>query len=324
MCPQTLSQLNSLVEKSGFNPYLGGPVPLNADSIQLFVQQIESQKDQEGNALFVEEEKGVLVGALLVESLVFDSELYGFPMARINFLLAEGEYEQEKEIKNRLLQRCFQWCRENGIKHLSACALPDEMSKIHALEEHDFYMVAGLSTFLIDLKKYSNPSKENSVLIRPFQKSDLDPLSELSRVSFGNPKDWLDKAHADPNLPKDKSDELYVRWFQNCCNGTQAHQVLVADVEGKPAGYIALKLEEGLTQACGARAGNVPLNAVSPEYRKMGIYSSLVRAGLDWYSGQVDWVSIKTQVTTLAVHRTWLKLGAHMSSVEYAFHRFFK
>lgn len=319
-----MSQLKALFEQTGYNPFSGVPVPLNSETLQVFVDQIESQINQAGAFLLTEEKGTELVGALLLEELPFDTELYGFPMAKISFLVALGDYEPQSKIQNSLLQQAFDLCLQKGIVHLSARALPDELSLIHSLENEDFYMVAGLSTFLLDLKKYSAQKNKNSVAIRPFQESDLEPLSEMSRLSFGDPKDWMDKAHADPNLPKDKSDELYVRWFRNCCNGSRADQVLVAEVEGKPAGYITLNIEKGLYQHAGFRVGNVPLNAVDPSYRKMGIYSSLVQEGLNWFSDKTDWATIKTQVTTLAVHKTWQRFGAHMSSVEYAFHKFFK
>ena len=322
MPSQSLSQLESLFEQTGLNPFLGVPVPLNSESLQVFADQVCSLKNQKGVHLLVEEAGADLKGALLLEALPFDSELYGFPMARITFLAALGNYHEQNKVQHHLLEQAFELCRKEGIRHLSARALPDELSLIHALEKSGFYMVSGLSTFLLNLKQFSY--QKPTVLIRPFKKEDLEPLCTMSRLSFGNPKDWLDKAHADPNLPKDKSDELYVRWFRNCCNGTRADQVLVAEVEGKPAGYIALKLEKGLYEKVGWRVGNVPLNAVDPSYRKMGIYAALVQEGLKWFSGKVDWATIKTQVTTLAVHKTWQKLGAHMSSVEYAFHKFFK
>ena len=316
MLSAELQELKILLEKTGFAPYVVQPED-RSRSIQSWLE--ECGKSQ----LLFEKEKDSLVGAASFEPLPFDTDLYGIPMAKVGFLEAEGNYDLAKKRFDALLQQMDQICHKNGIQHLSARALPEQTALIHALEENGFYMVAGLSTIALHLKKFQWPEEKNSVKVRNFTDNDLEPLSEISRVSFGNPQDWLDKAHADPNLSKEKSDELYVRWFRNCCNGTQANQVLVAEVDGKPVGYITLKLENGGLKNCGVRLGNVPLNAVDPNYRQKGIYSSLVLAGLKWFAPHVDWVTIKTQVTTLAVQKTWQRLGAHVARVEYAFHKYY-
>jgi len=228
--------------------------------------------------------------------------------------------------------------------HLAAHAQPLDLSWIHVLEENGFYMVSGIATYCLKMQGWVSqeslavsPQKiqfarqadeflgeKQLGTIRPFQESDLPALSELSRICFGDPKDWLDKAHADPNLPKAKSDELYVRWLKNCCNGTRAERVLVAEAEGRPVGFIALRLVKGALQRAGIRVGDVELNAVDPQYRRRGIYSALVREGLRWFQPQTDWVTIKTQVLTLGVHKVWQRLGATLGHVEYYFHRFFE
>jgi len=315
-----LKSLKALLEKTGFTPYAGIP-GLNSNSIQIWLDEL-SQSSKEKN-LILEKEKDSIVGAASLEALPFDTDLYGIPMAKISFLEALGDAPQLKKRQKSLIDKIFEMCQKEGTQHLSIRALPNQLSLIHSLEEKGFYMVAGLSTLLLDLKKFQYENKNSQVKIRPFIESDLEPLCEISLQSFGNPLDWMDRSHADPHLPKDKSDELYVRWFRNCCNGSQADQVLVAELDGKPVGYIALKLESGGPLKSGVRVGNIPLNAVDPDHRQKGIYAALVQEGLKWFSVQVDWVTIKTQVTTLPVHKTWQRLGAQVSQIEYAFHKYF-
>lgn len=319
---EEFQSLKLLLEQTGFSPYLGYPGN-PSEAIEAWLETVQESAAQNQTQLFYEKGPQGLAGAASFEPLPFDTELYGFPMAKIGFLEAPGDYEKAQQVQNVLLQKVFEICREKQIAHLSVRALPDQTALIHTLEKNGFYMVAGLLSLALEMKKFRYAGNKSSAVIRPFKPEDLEPLCEISRISFGNPKDWLDKAHADPNLPKEKSDELYVRWFRNCCNGSQAEQVLVAELDGKPAGYIALKLDGGGRLKCGYRSGSIPLNAVDPEYRKAGIYSALVQEGLKWFAGRVDWVTIKTQVTTLAVQRTWQKLGARPVLVEYAFHKYF-
>lgn len=286
-------------------------------------EELEKTLEKSGNRLVQVKEKEQLAAAATLEPLPFDTELYGFPMARIGFQAAEGDYETARERLAQLLKLIFQACGEERVAHLAARALPSELAWIHALEESGFYMVSGIATYALKLAGYAIPEARAAVKIRPFAAKDLEPLCEISRVSFGDPRDWLDKAHADPNLPKEKSDELYVRWFRNCCNGTRADQVLVAEADGRPVGYIALKLEKGGLESCGVRVGSVELNAVDPAYRRQGIYAALVREGLRWFQPRADWVTIKTQVITLGVHKVWQRLGATLSLIEYYFHKYF-
>lgn len=325
LSPADLKSLKGLLEKSGHVPFEEIPVPPSV-AMQAWLEDLSGISWGDEKQLFVEKEGARWAGAATLEALPFDTELYGFPMAKVGFLLAEGGYPKAQVIQAELLGKILKGCQEQGIAHLSvrASAAPEEKAWLQLLELNGFYKVAQVATFALDLKKYAFKHDAVPVLIRPFMKKDLEPLCEISRVSFGDPKDWLDKAHADPNLPKGKSDELYVRWFRNCTNGTRSDQVLVAEADGKPAGYIALKVEKAGLRRADVRVGIVELNAVDPKYRRRGIYGALVEAGLKWFRSRADWVTIKTQSETAGVHKVWNRLGAvRKPQDEVFFHKFF-
>ncbi|MBI5749729.1 MAG: hypothetical protein HZA00_11465, partial [Nitrospinae bacterium] len=153
--------------------------------------------------------------------------------------------------------------------------------------------------------------------IRPYQESDRERIIEISREAFEN---HIDRFSKDPYIQKNKGLEYNIEWTKNCCNGTEADVMLVAEKNGKVVGFICHKLNKilnGLSDKI--RYGGHGLSAASKEGR--GAYVSLVAALIRHSVETLTTVDYDTQINNFSVIRIWNKLGLSYVRSKYTFHR---
>ena len=79
--------------------------------------------------------------------------------------------------------------------------------------------------------------------------------------------------HADDRFDAARSDELYATWIENSVRG-YANQVLVAECDNAPVGYLTLHVDE----PDAGRTARIGLFAVHDRYRNQGIGRDLLRS----------------------------------------------
>ncbi len=99
----------------------------------------------------------------------------------------------------------------------------------------------------------------SQIAIRTITHADQAVLAALHDQAF--PQSWLSPAELSSTLD-------------------ETHQVLVAEHQGQPAGYIRLSQHVSLSE------GTVDYVAVDPNYRGLGLGRQLLLAGLDWIFNQ--------------------------------------
>ena len=121
----------------------------------------------------------------------------------------------------------------------------------------------------------------------------------------------------------EKAGALSAKWLLTSAGGDKADIVIVAEAEGHPIGFVTCKMSsEQADRGVGARIGTIPLNAVDPGYRKLGVYRRLVVKAIDWCRQQgAEYVEIKTQIHTPGVHRTWQQMNGQLVSSYHVFHQ---
>jgi dTDP-4-amino-4,6-dideoxy-D-galactose acyltransferase len=117
----------------------------------------------------------------------------------------------------------------------------------------------------------------------------------------------------DPNVPRDKFENLYKIWIRNSLNKESANEVLVIR-EGKSiVGMVTLGERNG--------KGDIGLIAVDSNYRGRKFGEKLVRAAQDWFirnnyrSGQVI-----TQIENIPACNLYKKCGYSITEVVYCYH----
>jgi len=102
--------------------------------------------------------------------------------------------------------------------------------------------------------------------------------------------------------------------------GMGADMVLVAECDDRVAGFNTIEYHKSIYSQFGIKIGSFVLNAVAPEYRDRGIYSSLMNESLQYLEGRADLAEIRTQASNFPVHRALPKIGFRLSLSQLTFH----
>jgi GNAT superfamily N-acetyltransferase len=159
------------------------------------------------------------------------------------------------------------------------------------------------------------PDEGTLASVRPFREGEADEVRRVATESF---RGYFGHYHADPRLDRVKCDEAYASWaYRSCLDREAASRVLVAEDEGRIAGFLTL-LQRGPEEQ------EVILNGVEPRVQRRGIYRALVLAALrQARTDGAKQLSISTQITNLAVQKTWTRLGFEPARSYYTFHVWF-
>ena len=109
--------------------------------------------------------------------------------------------------------------------------------------------------------------------------------------------------------------ELYATWIEKSCHG-YAKAVLVAECDGKPAGYI--------TGNWNGQSGQIGLLAVADWARGRGLGRTLVRSALQLFREQgIQTVKVVTQGRNIESQRLYAQCGFSIAAVNIWYHRWF-
>lgn len=249
-----------------------------------------------------------LTGVAEWRVLEWDTAQFGILAARIERLEASGSYAQSRAEKSRLLALVINQCRNFGVQHLSARVDGGEFTTIHALENANFEFIDGIQTFLLRLKSAHNAMPPGT---RLFESKDLPEILEISRTAF-----IFDRFHADPLLSREIADQVNESWTRNCCLGTAADTVVVADVGSRVASYVACRLDRQ------ALMGVIVLVATAEWARARGAAHRASLAALHWFSTQgITSVEVGTQLRNIPAARLYEGLGFRLTRTSLTFRR---
>jgi len=260
----------------------------------------------------------------LCEVLAWDSEFFGCRVGR----LAGGRLDPN------LLVEVDAWCRAEAIDCLYFLADSGDPATAAVAEAGGFRLVDLRVTLEGPLTPDpspipSRPPGEGRPLTRPFQPGDLPELRRIAALSHHD-----SRFYADPHFDRERCDELYATWIEKSCRGEAADAVLVAEHNGKPAGYISCVLvppspggREGLPQKTeggqgGEGHGEIGLIAVAAEAQGRGLGKALIRASLRWFADRgLSRVRVVTQGRNVRAQRLYQAHGLFTRSIGLWFHR---
>ncbi|MDP4199435.1 MAG: GNAT family N-acetyltransferase [Bacteroidota bacterium] len=260
----------------------------------------------------------------IFEELAWDSKLLGVKAGRIHYANALCEsQERESLVSNsranalrRVLGACLANARSRGIQLIDARVSGKDQFLTRAFEAEGFHTVDSLVTLGADrsaLERITRDGHANPMSsIRPMQSSEEAVLAQISYDAFGDFHAIQDRFFLEPAISHERSQVLFREWFLNLSRKAQSDQacVLVAELDGKPAGYIAL---EPMAPFDGLVWWRDSLNAVASEARGRGVYRALIRAAFEYVqnAGGAGLIT-KTQGSTNRVINSWLHAGGGM------------
>ena len=238
------------------------------------------------------------------ELLEWDTAFFGFRIARARERLLDEPRAAEIDA----------WCRRNQVCCIYFLACPDCADSTRVAEQHDFRLVDIRMTLERDpaVPPQAELGRTFAGEIRSARPADMPALQQIARVSHTDTRFFQD-----PHFAKDRSAALYETWIKVSLEG-YAHAVLVAELEGCPAGYISCHLESTLHE------GRIGLLGVSGETRGQGVGASLVSRALAWFCDQgVRRVLVATQGRNVRAQRLYQRCGFVTSTVDLWYHKWY-
>lgn len=266
---------------------------------------------------FILFEGGQAAAAACWRHLDWDSEMFGFPAARLDMLLTSGPYAEARARAGKVLDTVLADCAGRGIRHLTTRVDPRDYAALHALGAAGFELIDGIQTFALPVT--AGIAHEFPPGTRLFEPRDLDSVTAIGRSSF-----VYDRFHNDPYLPKETSDRLHGVWTENCCLGKAADAVIVTEREGRLAGFVTVKVDAAARQSLGLSIAVIILVATADWARRSGCARDATRGTLAWCAReQVDSVEVGTQISNIPAGRAYEASGFRISGVSLTLRKVF-
>jgi GNAT superfamily N-acetyltransferase len=159
------------------------------------------------------------------ELLEWDSEHFGFPIARVRAdVLTESSMEEVDA-----------WCFDRGVRCLYFSADGDDPETARVAASHGFRVV---DVRVIARRSYEGlfelPAGAETVSVREATEGDLDYARRLAARSH-----HTSRFYYDGNFPEDRCDALYAAWIDRGARDPE-RRVLIAVVDDEPVGYDVL------------------------------------------------------------------------------------
>ncbi len=294
-----------LLESYPFKPYSHYAHLVDDHALtQLFVLQLWESLKNSSTAFWIQGLDGA-EGLVFLTLLPWDSQQLGIRVARLEHLIALGDYERQYLIKESLLAAVLEECAGKGIRYLISRVHTSDLSTIHLLERHGFIIVDGILTFSADIRNARWASPPPNLEIRLARSEDIEPIKAIARSSF-----IYDRFHSDPLIPKAIADELHAVWVENSCLGKAAEAVIVATEKGQILGFVTCRIDRRSKKFLGLTIGTIVLVATAPGARNKGVAKAVTYGALAWFKDQgVDFVEVGTQLRNIPASRLYESCG---------------
>jgi hypothetical protein len=199
--------------------------------------------------------------------------------------------------------------RERVDMLISRCEV--ERSPVaHALEASGHRLMDTLVHYAGPADAFANAAWSHTV--REAVKGDRARLAALAMDAFTG---YDGHYHADPRLDPRLATEGYVEWSVSCLDA-DAHRIWIAVDDKAAMGFLVVRRE--------GEAGNIVLNGVASQFRRRGVYDSLVKAaGRSLFAEGAREVRSSTHIGNLTPQRAWMRHRMLIAGALYTFHKWF-
>ena len=254
--------------------------------------------------------KETIKGVMIVERSKWDTEILGLDIGRVAFVLFRSDTNvTERRI---LIEESLKTSVRKGIKLVFSRVPLNDLLTINAIQKEGSTFVDNLLTYYVNPRQIVIPKVElSNVRTVKAGESDANALSEIAREAFR-----MSHFHADSKLPRNRCDELYVKWVLNCLHGL-ADTVLAAQKNSKIVGFITCKINN-IDQK--NSYGVIDLIGVSREHRREKIGLLLLSEALKWFSKRTRSVYVGTQDVNIPAIRLYEKARFRLTFPMATFH----
>jgi len=289
-----------------------GPLPYDAygldrDALVAYAVRATEHACRVSDVMLSRAIRGPAEALAVYQPLAWDTEVLGVEAGRVNFTAlnpaARGLPDRGYRLLGEALIGALATADGMRAQHVSARVDARDTMTVQALEAQGFQVVDGLLKFGIDLEAYTLPAPDGPV--RDATETDIPALRALAADGF-----VYDRFHNDPVVAKETADTLHAVWVENAVRGKTGCGVLVAEVDGEPAGFFILAEDALAREVLGHGVGTLVLITVGKRFRRRGLARRLSLAGAARLRDRGNrFVEVGTQLANLPASRVYLDAG---------------
>jgi GNAT superfamily N-acetyltransferase len=317
-----ITTLKPLLEASHQKPYrFLLPASSQRDLDTFWLNDIALTIEHGGRA-FAAWDAGRICGAVVYADLPWETAIINRKMGALKYVVVPPNALHQRDGFAHLLDCAVEWAASSGIEFLLCKAYTDDAPTIHALQSRDFLLMDTLLDYVYDfrgvpLQDIPSATTCDGVTVREAGTSDVDELVDVAHASF---HDHFGRFHFDERIGNVLAGKIYEEWIRSSVRG-YADSILVAEVEGKIAGYSASKKPSVQELSHGIRMGHLSIVAVHPSYRRRGLFNILTRAAMKLFEDIADYIEGPTHLNNYALHRGYARLAWQPRDARHSFHR---
>lgn len=295
---------------------------LKRDQIEgYWLDDIARELADESSTAFVSRGADGINGLVLYSDSPWDTKVIGKPVAFIKYIVGTGGTQDSRTL-DELLDQVLQHAGGRGIQCLMCKVQPLQLPSIHALERHGFLLMDTILDFLFDstltpFDGISAPKPLDGLHVRVANPEDVSDLLALTEKAFAN---HFGRYNADPKLPSETGSKVYQEWVRSSFSGA-ADWILIAEVDGKIAGYSVWKKASALEMKHSFDIVHCTLAAIHPDFFGRGLYTTLTFEGTRMALKFANHLDGPAHVHHYPIGRTKQKLGWKVAGVRHSFHK---
>ena len=181
----------------------------------------------------------------------------------------------------------------------------DDQKGIECVHNLGFRLI---ETNVIFEKSVAKRELSGNCTVRLAEAKDKDAVMEVGRNNF-----IYTRFHVDSRIEKETADKLKAAWVGNFFTGQRGDKMVVAEVDGKIAGFNQLLFTE-------PDIATIDLIAVDKEFRRRGIALDMITHAEEVYSN-CSTIRVGTQIANLPSIAVYEQIGFRVAESQYVFHR---
>jgi dTDP-4-amino-4,6-dideoxy-D-galactose acyltransferase len=295
---------------------------LKRDQVEAYwLDDIARELADESSIAFVSRDSKIIEGFVCYSDLPWDTKVVGHRIAGLKYL-AEIDHARDSDALDRLLDEVIRTAASRGTECLTCKVPPLHFTAIHALERHGFLLMDTLLDFLFDfsrapLESVSLPKRLTGLRVRLATPEDLPEVLAVNEKAFVN---YFGRYNSDPKLPLGTGAKVYDEWVRSSLGGW-ADWILIAEVDGKIAGYGIWKKASAPELKHSLDIAHYNLAGIHPDFFGRGLYTVLALEGTRRAQSFANHLDGPVHVSNYPVHRALQKLGWKITGVRHSFHK---
>lgn len=317
-----LARVRPLLERAPQKPlrFLGRDP--GCDLVSFWMQDLQAMLQGSQGAIFVVERDGRVAGMAACGDLPWESRVFGRRMGALKHLAVDPDSSASAGIAGKLLGQVAGWALARGLEFLLCKAYSDDVRTIHSLEADGFLLMDTMLDYVCDLREHPlarvpPPPVPPGFTIRTAGKSDEDGLAAVAQAAF---LQHFGRFHSDERISRQQATDVYVEWIRSSCRG-YADWILVAETEGRLAGYSAWKKPSALEQAAKLPIGHYSIGAIHPDFYGCGLFSVLTHGGMRLLDGTARYIEGPTHLNNYPAQRGYDRLSWRVRDARHSFHK---